>query len=229
MHPSAKRVYEAAEKLGKVTSQGDVARWAGVSAQTLNNWESRPTGVSLKGRLDLLKKHSISPEWVETGAGEMLSTFISSANIAPVFGASNLVSHSNNVEEAPAIQGSVPLISWVQAGYGMSAVDNLQPGEGERVETTYRVRRHTYALRVRGDSMEPKFPEGCIVIVEPEEDAIHGKFVIVRRNGDEPTLKQYVEDGGSKYLKPLNARYPIEIMRQDDVFCGVVKKMEMDV
>lgn len=229
MHPSAKRVYEAAEKLGKVTSQGDVARWAGVSAQTLNNWESRPTGVSLKGRLDLLKRHFINPEWVETGAGEMVPAFISSATIAPRFGASISTPLESNVEEAPSIRGTVPLISWVQAGYGMSAVDNLQPGEGERIATTVRVMKHTYALRVRGDSMEPKFPEGCIIIVEPEEDAIHGKFVIVRRNGDEPTLKQYVEDGGSKYLKPLNQRYPIEIMRPDDVFCGVVKFIQMPV
>lgn len=135
----------------------------------------------------------------------------------------------SNVVPGPDIKGTVPLISWVQAGYGMSAVDNLHPGEGEKIETTYKARRHTYALRVRGDSMEPKFPQGCIVIVEPEDDPIHGKFVIVRRNGDEPTLKQYIDEGGTKFLKPVNPRYPIEVMREDDVFCGVVKRLEMDV
>lgn len=139
------------------------------------------------------------------------------------------VSGRSNTMPGPDIQGTAPLISWVQAGYGVSAVDNLHPGEGERIETTYKVRRHTYALRVRGDSMEPKFPQGCIVIVEPEDDPIHGKFVIVRRNGDEPTLKQYIEEGGTKFLKPVNPRYPIEVMREDDVFCGVVKRLEMDV
>lgn len=124
---------------------------------------------------------------------------------------------------------TVPLISWVQAGYGVTAVDNLHPGEGERIETTYRVRAHTYALRVNGDSMEPKFPQGCIVIVEPEDAPEHNKFVIVRQNGDEPTLKQYVEEGGLKFLKPLNPRYPIIQMREGDAFCGVVKRVEMDV
>lgn len=127
------------------------------------------------------------------------------------------------------IKGTVPLISWVQAGYGRTAVDNLHPGQGERIETTYRVRPHTYALRVAGDSMEPRFPEGCIVIVEPEETPIHGKFVIVRQNGDEATLKQYIEDGGRKFLKPLNTRYPIFELKEDAVFCGVVKRIEMDV
>lgn len=127
------------------------------------------------------------------------------------------------------IKGTVPLISWVQAGYGRTAIDNLQPGEGERIETTYRVRAHTFALRVTGDSMEPKFPQGCIVIVEPEENPESGKFVIIRQNGDEATLKQYVEEGGKKYLKPVNPRYPIYELGPDAVFCGVVKRVEMDV
>ena len=130
---------------------------------------------------------------------------------------------------AQGVGGWVPLISNVQAGYGVAAVDNLQPGEGERIPTTYRARAHTYALRVKGDSMEPKFPEGSIIIVEPEEPPQHGKYVVIRRNGDEATLKQYVVDGPAKYLKPLNTRYPILELNAGDVFCGVVKRVEMDV
>ena len=136
---------------------------------------------------------------------------------------------ADSSSQVTALGRRVPLISWVQAGYGVTAVDNLHPGEGERIETTYKARRSTYALRVNGDSMEPKFPQGCIVIVEPEDQPEHGKFVIIRQNGDEPTLKQYVVEGSVKYLKPLNPRYPIMIMREDDAFCGVVKRVEMDV
>jgi phage repressor protein C with HTH and peptisase S24 domain len=35
----------------------------------------------------------------------------------------------------------------------------------------------TYALRVRGDSVEPGFPNGAIII-EPDEVPLRGKFVI---------------------------------------------------
>lgn len=129
----------------------------------------------------------------------------------------------------PSIKGTVPLISWVQAGHWQEAIDNLQPGEGAQVPTTYRVRPHTYALRVRGDSMEPKFPNGAIIIVEPGEHPEHGAYVIVRQNGDEATFKQLIQDGGRYFLKPLNPRYPIMEMAQDAVFCGVVKRLEMDV
>lgn len=126
------------------------------------------------------------------------------------------------------IKGTVPLISEVQAGHWREVIDNLQPGEGERIKTTAPVRRYTYALRVSGDSMEPKFPEGCVVIVEPEESADPGRFIVVRQNGH-ATLKQLVQDGNRLYLKPLNPRYPIMEMAHDAELCGVVKKIQMDV
>lgn len=139
------------------------------------------------------------------------------------------MAETGNVETAPEIKGTVPLISWVQAGHWNDVIDNLHPGEGERIPTTYRVRKHTYALRVRGDSMEPKFPDGAILIVEPEENPEPGAFVIVRHNGGEATFKQLMVDGETRYLKPLNPRYPVMEMKPDAVFCGVVKRMEMDV
>ncbi len=139
------------------------------------------------------------------------------------------MAETGNVETAPEIKGTVPLISWVQAGHWNDVIDNLHPGEGERISTTYRVRKHTYALRVRGDSMEPKFPDGAILIVEPDENPEPGAYVIVRHNGGEATFKQLMLDGNTRYLKPLNPRYPIMEIRPDAVFCGVVKRMEMDV
>lgn len=134
-----------------------------------------------------------------------------------------------NTQDAPDIKGTVPLISWIQAGEWNDVIDNLHPGEGERIHTTYRVRKHTYALRVRGDSMEPKFPDGAILIVEPDENPEPGAYVIMRQNGGEATFKQLVQDGTARYLKPLNPRYPIMELRPDAVFCGVVKRVEMDV
>lgn len=135
-----------------------------------------------------------------------------------------------NVSSGPDIRGHVPLISWVQAGQWNEVQDILHVGDGEIIHTTYKARRHTYALRVNGDSMEPKFPNGCTIIVEPEETPIHSSFVVVRQNGDtEATFKQLVIDGGKSFLKPINPRYPIMELRDDAVFCGVVKKMEMDV
>lgn len=138
------------------------------------------------------------------------------------------------IEPGPEIKGEVPLISWVQAGHWKEVIDIFDPSDHEWLPTTYKVRRHTYALRVCNDSMvttegNRSFPEGCIIIVEPEEEAVDKSFVIVRQNGNEATFKQLIRDGGRWYLKPLNKQYDIMELQPDAVICGVVKKMEMDV
>ena len=48
-----------------------MADFAGVTPQALTNWESR--GVSKAGRLSLLSKHGINPDWLATGKGAMLA------------------------------------------------------------------------------------------------------------------------------------------------------------
>lgn len=132
----------------------------------------------------------------------------------------------SNVHRGPDIKGTVPVISWVQAGNWKEVIE--ADGDIPRVPTTYKVREHTYALRVEGDSMEPTFPRGCLIVVEPGEDPLPGQFVIVRQGGNEATFKQLIQDGGTYMLKPINDRYPIMPMQPGAVFCGVVKQMMME-
>lgn len=71
-----------------------------------------------------------------------------------------------NTQPGPVITGRVPLISWITAGAMTETTDLLAPGFADDwIPTTAPVRRHTYALEVRGDSMEPVIPEGSIIIV----------------------------------------------------------------
>jgi SOS-response transcriptional repressor LexA len=83
-----------------------------------------------------------------------------------------------------------------------------------------------FSLRVEGDSMEPEFPRGCIIFVEPECNAQNGDYVIVCLDGtNQATFKQLVIDGGHRYLKPLNPRYPIIAAERDARICGAVREM----
>lgn len=134
-------------------------------------------------------------------------------------------------EIGPDLRGKVPLISWVQAGHWSEISDHFQPGEAESWrETTARVSAGAYALRIVGDSMEPSIPRGSVVIVDPAIEATNGRVVVVRQNGDsEATIKRLVIEGGVRYLKPDNPRYPIMEMRIDAVICGVAIKVEQDL
>ena len=138
-----------------------------------------------------------------------------------------LVSGGSNVGHGFAIRGEVPLVSEVEAG-NYTVIDNFKPTANfETVPVSVPVKRHTYALRVHGDSMASdagdSFPDGSIVVVEPEMKAQSGDYVIVLNTENQTTFKQLVRDGGEFYLKPLNTRYPIKPLGSARII-GVIRE-----
>lgn len=96
-----------------------------------------------------------------------------------------------------------------------------------------------FALRVLGDSMEPEFPDGAIIIVDPSGVVENGCYVLAEISDDD------VETGGANgakteagyilrrlaveetryYLKPLNPGYAtIEIPGREAIKGVVVQK-----
>ncbi len=69
---------------------------------------------------------------------------------------------------------------------------------------------NAFAVRVVGDSMEPKFREGDIVIFSPAADVAGGDDCFVRLTGPhESTFKRvYFEPDGQVRLQPRNQKYP---------------------
>jgi SOS-response transcriptional repressor LexA len=206
-------------------NQSELARFAGVSPQAVQQWvagRTAPRGNHLARVAEFL---GVSRAFLLYGEQTTASMHEPAVYYA-----------TTTLQEGPQLGGRVPLISWVQAGDFASAVDNLQPGDAEEwADTTVPIHRHTYALRVNGDSMtnpagEPSFPHGSIIIVEPDAidspQRMAGRFVIVKRtdHAGEATFKQLIKDGERFYLKPLNPQYRTMELQEDDVFCGVVRE-----
>jgi SOS-response transcriptional repressor LexA len=67
------------------------------------------------------------------------------------------------------------------------------------------------------------FPEGTLIYVDPEAYLCSGKFVIAKRTGDNSaTFKRYIEDGGKRWLMPLNPLYEKTELTEDMHICGVL-------
>jgi SOS-response transcriptional repressor LexA len=118
-----------------------------------------------------------------------------------------------------ALPSAVPLIGSVpDVNFANLGIQQNTP----MVPTTAPVGQRTFALRIYGDSMEPEFLEGDIIIVEPELAPESGDFVIAQHDQD-ITFKQLWKESGDWYLKPLNGRYPIKPLA-DSRIIGVVRE-----
>jgi DNA polymerase V len=64
-----------------------------------------------------------------------------------------------------------------------------------------------FALMVLGDSMEPEFLEGEVILIEPEGLATDGSFVLAQLDG-EWIFRQLARHAGGWRLQALNPAYP---------------------
>ena len=64
-----------------------------------------------------------------------------------------------------------------------------------------------FALQVLGDSMEPEFPDQCIVIIEPANRAEDGMYIMALVEGVR-WFRQYRIDAEGERLVALNDLYP---------------------
>jgi transcriptional regulator with XRE-family HTH domain len=69
-----------------------------------------------------------------------------------------------------------------------------------------------FGLIVHGDSMigpsVPSYPEGAVIVVDPECVPANGSRVIAQLPGDGVAFRSYVVDAGRVYLRPVNPAYP---------------------
>jgi SOS-response transcriptional repressor LexA len=124
----------------------------------------------------------------------------------------------------------LPMVTSAQAKDTASSRQtvSLKAPTQEWITITASVGKRAYALRVLNDSMEPKFPEGVTIIIDPDAKPVHGSFVVaVLDDTGQITFKQFVMDG-RHYLKPLNPRYPVMEMDDRTAICGVIKQMIMN-
>ncbi|MBD8592332.1 peptidase S24 [Pseudomonas sp. CFBP 8758] len=142
--------------------------------------------------------------------------------------------HANvSMIEQPNMMFRYPVISWVAAGAWSEAVEPFPPGYSDRYEMSeYDSKGPAFWLEVKGDSMTSingqSVPEGTFILVDTEADVQTGKLVIAKlADSNEATFKKLVEDGGRRFLRPLNPAYPTEMCTDGCRIVGVVVRALM--
>lgn len=100
----------------------------------------------------------------------------------------------------------IPVLGCVRAGYPMYAEENII--DYEEISNEMARSGEYFALKVKGDSMIPRFVDGDIVIVKKCETVENGEIAIVMVGQDEATIKKFYRTAVGVQLVATNPNYP---------------------
>ena len=143
----------------------DIGNYVGVSKATVQRWE---TGSISNMRRDRIKKLS-----------EIL-------RIAPEI----LLEAENKVPELSQPQtalAKIPVLGTVAAGVPITAQEDIIGWE--EVPAQWVKNDTVFALKLKGDSMEPRMTEGDVVIVKKQSDVTSGEIAIVVWTAKQPAKR----------------------------------------
>ena len=110
------------------------------------------------------------------------------------------------IEDSQPPQGlKIPVLGTVAAGIPISAVEDIP--DYEEIDSSFQSQGEFFALRIKGDSMQPKMDDGDVVIVKQQSDANSGDTVIALVNGDEATCKKLQKTENGIMLVSTNPNY----------------------
>lgn len=104
----------------------------------------------------------------------------------------------------------IPLLGEIACGEPILAMENVE-------SYIYKPKENLpsgklFALKAKGDSMEPTIPNGATVIIREQADVESGEIAAVLVNGDtEATLKRIKKQGNSLWLVPDNPKYEFKL------------------
>lgn len=158
-----------------------------------------------------LKVHQTAISQWETG--RTMPDIETSKALANYFGVSLDYLLGNDTEKIPASNRTgtkIPVLGNVAAGMPITAIEGADyddPDAWEEIPADMAKSGEYFALRIHGDSMEPRMQNGDVVIVHIQSDVNSGDIAIVRVNGDEATCKKIKKTQQGLMLLSLNPDY----------------------
>lgn len=153
-----------------------------------------------------------------------------SVPVAELFSDHQQSSQHQNMELATPDIHRIPVITYVQAGVWTETSEIREyDGNMAYITTDLDLGQRAFAIVIRGNSMEPEFTEGDLVLIDPDEPLHPGDFVVAKNGEEEATFKKYRprgygEDGQEIFeLAPLNDDYPT--MRSDRQHIQIIGTM----
>lgn len=168
------------------------------------------TQEELAAKLGYKNKSSIAK--IETGANDIVqSKVIEFANVLHT-----TVSYLMGWDLTPSSKKGVAInvLGRVAAGIPIEAIEDVI--DTEEISEEMAKTGEFFGLQIHGDSMEPKFSDGDVVIVRKQNDAESDDIVIAMVNGDDATCKKLKKyDDGIALISTNPAYDPMYFSKEE--------------
>ena len=120
----------------------------------------------------------------------------------------------------------VPVVGKISAGMPILAVENIESYEYAPSSLIKEGYSYFY-LRVQGDSMNLKFNEGDIVLVQKQDTLENDEIGVILVNGDDATVKKYKSENGLVILEPMstNPENTVQIYNPEKISVKIIGKV----
>lgn len=106
----------------------------------------------------------------------------------------------NAIIPGPSPRATAPLLGRVHAG-------NAQEPEilEDEIDLPYNIRQahpNAYFLQVEGDCMDKVYPEGCYILVDPDQEPTNGSIAAVMIDGTDAVMRRLLRTSSTMVLAP---------------------------
>lgn len=108
------------------------------------------------------------------------------------------------------VYGTIP------AGIPMECIEDVIDTE-EISADMLRGNKEYFGLKIKGDSMEPDYLDGDIIILQKKDDCENGDDCVVMVNGNDGTFKRVFKNENGIILQPLNNKYQPIIFTNEQI------------
>lgn len=188
-------------------SQLKLGEAVGVSRAAVSQWESGESkGLKPENLVAAARELGVDIEWLVTGTPDMRED-------------------RSRYRSDDGVSGTgVPLLDWqsfiTQGGTRPFPAPQIE----EWLTPPVGCSADSFALRVHAPGMAPRFRDGELIFVDPQRDARHGDFVVVRLADGEVLLRELLIEAGMRMLRATHPDWPapLRALGTDDTLLGVV-------
>lgn len=120
----------------------------------------------------------------------------------------------------------VPVVGRISAGLPILAQENI---EGYEFAPSSMIKDgfEYFYLKVQGDSMNLKFNNGDIVLVQKQDELENNEIGVILVNGYDATVKKYKSENGLVILEPMstNPENTVQIYNPKDISIKIIGKV----